>query len=134
MSKFAGCKNNNFLSNTRNLREHNIKEVGGIFHCYSGSVEMAREVIKLGLYIGLGGAVTFKNARKPLEVAEYMPLDRLLLETDAPYMTPVPFRGKRCDSLHIPYTAEKIAELRGCTSQEILDLTDKNARTLFNIG
>ncbi|MBR5191099.1 MAG: TatD family hydrolase [Clostridia bacterium] len=106
----------------------------GVLHCFSGSVEMAKEIIKLGMYIGLGGAVTFKNAVKPCEVAKFVPSDRLLLETDAPYMTPVPFRGKRCDSLHIPYTAEKIAELRGVTAQEILDLTDKNARTLFNLG
>ena len=105
----------------------------GVLHCFSGSVEMAKEIIKLGMYIGLGGAVTFKNAVKPCEVAKYVPSDRLLIETDAPYMTPVPFRGKRCDSLHIPYTAEKIAELRGVTAQEILDLTDKNAKTLFNI-
>ena len=106
----------------------------GVLHCFSGSVEMAKEIIKLGMYIGLGGAVTFKNAVKPCEVAKFVPSDRLLLETDAPYMTPVPFRGKRCDSLHIPYTAEKIAELRGVTAKEILDITDKNARTLFNLG
>ena len=105
----------------------------GVLHCFSGSVEMAKEIIKLGMYIGLGGAVTFKNAVKPCEVAKYVPSDRLLIETDAPYMTPVPFRGKRCDSLYIPYTAEKIAELRGITAQEILDLTDKNARELFRI-
>lgn len=105
----------------------------GVLHCFSGSVEMAKEIIKLGMYIGLGGAVTFKNAVKPCEVAKYVPADRLLIETDAPYMTPVPFRGKRCDSLYIPYTAEKLAELRDCTAQEILDLTDRNAHTLFNI-
>ena len=105
----------------------------GVVHCFSGSVEMAKEIIKLGMYIGLGGAVTFKNAVKPCEVAKFVPDDRLLIETDAPYMTPVPFRGKRCTSLHIPYTAEKIAELRGVTPQEILDLTDKNARILFAI-
>ena len=106
----------------------------GVLHCFSGSVEMAKEIIKLGMYIGLGGAVTFKNAVKPCEVAKFVPSDRLLIETDAPYMTPVPFRGKRCYSLHIPYTAEKLAELRGCKAQEILDLTDKNAKVLFNIG
>ncbi len=106
----------------------------GVVHCFSGSVEMAKEVVKLGMYIGLGGAVTFKNAVKPCEVAKFVPDDKLLIETDAPYMTPVPFRGKRCTSLHIPYTAEKIAELRGVTAQEILDLTDKNARDLFKIG
>lgn len=105
----------------------------GVVHCFSGSVEMAKEVIKLGMYIGLGGAVTFKNAVKPVEVAKYVPEDRLLLETDAPYMTPVPFRGKRCTSLHIPYTAEKIAEIRGIDTQYLLDITDKNARKLFNI-
>lgn len=105
----------------------------GVVHCFSGSVEMAKEIVKLGMYIGLGGAVTFKNAVKPVEVARYVPEDRLLLETDAPYMTPVPFRGKRCTSLHIPYTAEKIAEIRGIETQELLNLTDKNARELFNI-
>ena len=112
------------------LKKHKPK---GVLHCFSGSVEMAKEIIKLGMYIGLGGAVTFKNAVKPCEVAKFVPSDRLLIETDAPYMTPVPFRGKRCDSLHIPYAAEKIAELRGVTAQEILDLTNENARTLFNI-
>ena len=110
------------------------RKLKGVIHCYSGSIEMAKEILKLGMYIGLGGAVTFKNAVKPCEVAKFVPEDRLLIETDAPYMTPVPFRGKRCDSLHIPYTAEKIAELRGVTAQEILDLTDKNARELFKIS
>lgn len=105
----------------------------GVVHCFSGSVEMAKEIIKLGLYIGLGGAVTFKNARKPLEVAEYVPLDKLLLETDAPYMTPVPFRGKRCDSAHIAYTAEKIAEVRGMDVQELVNICNENAKRLFNI-
>ncbi len=105
----------------------------GVVHCFSGSVEMAKEVVKIGMYIGMGGAVTFKNAVKPCEVAKFVPADKLLVETDAPYMTPVPFRGKRCDSLHIPHTAEKLAELRGVTAQEILDMTDKNARKLFNI-
>lgn len=105
----------------------------GVIHCFSGSVEMAKEIIGLGMYIGLGGAVTFKNAVKPLEVAKYVPADRLLIETDCPYMTPVPFRGKRNDSSLIPYTAEKIAEVRGISSQEILDLTAKNAKELFNI-
>ena len=105
----------------------------GVVHCFSGSVEMAKEIIKLGLYIGLGGAVTFKNAKKPIEVAEYVPLDRLLLETDAPYMTPVPFRGKRCDSAHITYTAEKIAEVKGMDVQELIDVCNENSKKLFNI-
>ncbi len=105
----------------------------GVVHCFSGSAEMAKEVLKLGMYIGLGGAVTFKNARKPLEVAEMVPDDRLLIETDCPYMTPVPFRGKRCDSSFIPYTAEKLAEVRNTTAENILDLTRKNANILFGL-
>lgn len=105
----------------------------GVVHCFSGSVEMAKEIIRLGLYIGLGGAVTFKNAKKPIEVAEYLPLDRLLLETDAPYMTPVPHRGKRCDSAHIAYTAEKIAEVKGLDVQELIDICNENAKKLFSI-
>lgn len=105
----------------------------GVVHCFTGSVEMAKEIVKLGMYIGLGGAVTFKNAVKPVEVAKFVPEDRLLLETDAPYMTPVPFRGKRCTSLHIPYTAQKIAEVRSTDVQNILDISCKNAKELFNI-
>jgi len=112
------------------LKKHKPK---GVVHCFSGSVEMMKEVVKLGMYIGLGGAVTFKNAKKPVEVAREVPADRLLIETDAPYMTPVPFRGKRNDSSLIPYTAEKIAEVRSATAQEILDLTSKNAKELFGI-
>lgn len=105
----------------------------GVVHCFSGSVEMAKEILKLGMYIGMGGAVTFKNAKKPVEVAEYLPLDRLLLETDAPYMTPVPFRGTRCDSAHIAYTAEKIAEIKKKDTQELIDICNENAKTLFKI-
>lgn len=106
----------------------------GVVHCFSGSVEMAKEIVKIGMYIGLGGAVTFKNAVKPVEVAKFVPADRLLVETDCPYMTPVPFRGKRNDSSLIPYTAGKIAEIRGVTAQEILDLTAENAKELFRIA
>ena len=105
----------------------------GVVHCFSGSKEMAREIIKLGMYIGLGGAVTFKNAVKPLEVAKEVPVERLLLETDAPYMTPVPYRGKRCDSSFIAFTAEKIAEVKALDTQELINLCNKNAKTLFNI-
>ena len=106
----------------------------GVVHCFSGSVEMAREVLKLGMYIGLGGAVTFKNAKTPVEVAKIVPADRLLMETDCPYMTPVPFRGTRNDSSKIAYSAEKIAEVRGEEVQALLDQTRKNAETLFRIS
>jgi TatD DNase family protein len=105
----------------------------GVVHCFSGSVEMAREVLELGMYISLGGAVTFKNAKKPVEVAAMLPEDRLVLETDAPYMTPVPFRGKRCHSGHIAYTAQKIAEIRGISVDKLLEKTCENACRLFGI-
>ena len=104
-----------------------------LVHCFSGSVELAREAVRLGCYISLGGVVTFKNARHSLEVASDIPLDRLLLETDAPYMAPVPFRGKRCDSSMIVYAAEKIAALRGIGVQELLDATCANAKRFYNI-
>lgn len=112
------------------LRDH---RPNGVMHCFSGSVETMKEVLSLGLYIGLGGPVTFKNARHAVEVASVIPLDRLLLETDAPYMAPAPFRGKRNDSSLIKYVAEKIAELRNLTYDEVLEITEKNAKTLFNI-
>ena len=105
-----------------------------LVHCFSGSVELAREAVRLGCYISLGGVVTFKNARHSLEVASDIPLDRLLLETDAPYMAPVPFRGKRCDSSMIIYAAEKIAALRRIGVQELLDITCENAKTFYGIA
>ena len=105
----------------------------GVLHCYSGSAEMAKEVLNLGMYIGLGGAVTFKNAVKPVEVSQMIPADRLLLETDCPYMAPVPMRGKRNNSAYIEYVAEKIADIRNVSPQEILDMTAENTRKLFNI-
>lgn len=112
------------------LRKYKPK---GVLHCFSGSVETAKEIISLGMYIGLGGAVTFKNAKKPIEVAEYLPLDRLLLETDAPYMSPVPYRGKRNDSSLIPYTALKIAEAKGVEAQAVVDAACENAKRLFGV-
>lgn len=106
----------------------------GVVHCFSGSAEMARQVTDLGMYVGLGGAVTFKNARKPVEVAASLPLDRLLVETDAPYMAPVPFRGKRCDSGLIAHTATRIAEIRGMEVDTLLDATRENANRLFGLN
>ena len=106
----------------------------GVVHCFSGSAEMARQITDLGMYIGLGGAATFKNARKPVEVAESVPLDRLLLETDAPYMAPVPLRGKRCDSSMIAHTAARIAEVRGMEVDALLDATRENANRLFGLS
>ena len=105
----------------------------GVMHCFSGSAEMAKEIIKLGMFIGLNGVVTFKNARKSLEVVKEIPLERLVLETDCPYLAPEPNRGKRNDSSYIPFIAEKIGEVLGMTGQEILDITNKNAERLFNL-
>ena len=112
------------------LKEYSPK---GVVHCFSGSVEMAREVLKLGMHIGIGGVVTFKNARKLVEVASEMPLDRLLLETDAPYLAPVPLRGERCDSSMIIHTASPIAALRGLTTDEVLRIAEENARRLYRL-
>lgn len=105
----------------------------GVVHCFSGSVEMAREIVKLGMYIGIGGVVTFKNARKLVEVARELPLNRLLLETDAPYLAPVPLRGHRCDSSMICHTAAAIAAIRGIPTDEVLQTAEQNARSLFNL-
>ena len=103
----------------------------GVVHCFSGSVELARDILSIGMYIGLGGAVTFKNAKTPVAVAKMLPDDRLLIETDCPYMAPVPHRGERNDSSLIPCAAEFMAEVRGVTAQEHLDLTAQNAEKLF---
>jgi len=105
----------------------------GVVHCFSGSAEMAREIVDLGMYIGLGGAVTFQNARKAPQVAKEVPLDRLLLETDAPYMAPEPYRGRRNDSTLIPHTARRIAQLRGISAQEVLEASNANIRRLFRL-
>lgn len=112
------------------LRKYRPK---GLMHCFSGSVEMLKEIMKLGMYISLGGTVTFKNARVPVEVAAAVPIDRLLLETDAPYLSPVPHRGKRNDSTNIAYTAQRIAEIRGMDAQELIDITTENAKRMYGI-
>ena len=105
----------------------------GVVHCFSGSAEVAREVIKLGMYIGFTGVLTFKNAKKALRALEAVPLDRLLLETDCPYMAPEPLRGRRCDSSMICYTAEKAAQIKGVSTQELLDITCRNGMDFYHI-
>ncbi|MBR4700718.1 MAG: TatD family hydrolase [Oscillospiraceae bacterium] len=107
--------------------------VTGVFHCYSGAVEQARELVKRGWYIGFTGVVTFKNARKAVEVVRDLPLDRILIETDCPYMAPEPHRGRRNDSRWVPLVAAKIAELRGLTPEEVAAATTENAKRLFRI-
>lgn len=109
----------------------NVKDIPVIMHCFSGSLEFANECIKKGFYIALGGVVTFKNAKKAHEIAKNIPLESLLLETDAPYLTPEPFRGKRNEPAYIKLVAERIAELRGCSLEDIAQATTKNARNVF---
>jgi len=107
--------------------------VRGVFHCFSGSYEMAKELIKRGWCIGFTGVVTFKNAHKAVEVAQNIPLDRILIETDCPYMAPEPFRGRRCDPSLVPYVAKKIADLRGIPADEVARATESNARRVFRL-
>lgn len=108
-------------------------EVKGVFHCYSGSLEMAKELVKRGWYIGFTGVITFKNARKAVEVAEWLPLSRTLIETDCPYMAPEPYRGRRCDPSMVPQMAKKIAEIKGLAPEAVAQATFRNAVTLFRL-
>lgn len=109
-------------------------EIGGVIHCFSYGKEMAREYLDMGFYLGIGGVVTFKNSRKLKEVVEYMPLERLVLETDSPYLAPVPNRGKRNSSLNLPYVLDMVAQLKGISAQEAEKAAWDNARRLYRIG
>jgi TatD DNase family protein len=115
------------------VKEENAREIGGVFHCYSGSVEMARELLNNNFYISVAGPVTFKNARRIIEVVKYVPDDRLLIETDCPYLTPEPHRGKRNDSKFVKLVAEKVAEIKGTTFEYIANITRENGKKLFKI-
>lgn len=115
------------------LKSENIQDIGGVFHCYSGSVEMAKEILDWGMYIAFGGSLTFKKSVRPVEVAKYVPLDRILIETDCPYLTPEPHRGKRNSSLYIHYVAEKLAQIKGVSVEEIENATFENGKRCFNI-
>ena len=107
-------------------------DIGGVVHCFSYGKEMAREYLNMGLSLGIGGVLTFKNARKLVEVVEYAPLESLLLETDSPYLAPIPNRGKRNSSLNIPYVVEKIAEIKGVSREEVEEVTWKNSFRVFS--
>lgn len=115
------------------LKEAQDGSLRGVLHCYSGSVEMALEYIKLGFYISIAGPVTFNNARVTKEVAKAVPLDKLLIETDCPYLTPMPYRGKRNEPMFTKYVAQTIAELRGITFDELAEATNRNTKELFGI-
>ncbi|MGL4989535.1 MAG: TatD family hydrolase [Cetobacterium sp.] len=108
-------------------------EIKGVIHCYPGSVETAKILIDR-FYLGIGGTLTFKNAKKTVEVVKDIPLDRIVLETDAPYLTPIPFRGKRNEPIYVQYVAEKIAEIKEINLEEVIKVTTENAKKLYNIG
>lgn len=110
------------------LQQHKPR---GVLHCFSGSPETAREVVKLGMYIGFTGVLTFKNSKKAWAACAETPIDRLLLETDCPYMAPVPHRGERCDSSMIAFTAAKMAQIKGVSTEEMIDIAYRNAERLF---
>ena len=110
-----------------------FKDVTGVFHCYSGSAEMARQLVDMGWYIGFTGVLTFKNARKAVETAERIPLERIVLETDCPFMAPEPFRGKRNDPGYLYRMAERLAEIRGISIEEVHAVTTENAKRLYRI-
>lgn len=116
------------------LKEENAAEVGGIMHCFSGSPETAKECIDMNFYISLGGPVTFKNARKPKEVAAEIPLEKLLIETDCPYLAPHPFRGKRNEPSYVKLVCEQIAEIKNMPVEEVAAITTENAKKLFAIN
>lgn len=115
------------------MKAEHAGETNGVIHCFSYGVEMAKEYLNMGYYIGIGGVVTFKNGKKLKEVAAYTPLERIVLETDAPYLAPVPFRGKRNCSLYLSYVAEEIARLKGISVKEVCAVTFENAKRLYKI-
>lgn len=115
------------------LRACNVRDCGGVFHCYAGSVEMVKEVLDWGMYVAFGGSLTFKKSVKPKEVAKYVPLDRIVTETDAPYLTPEPQRGRRNDSRYMHLVAELIAELKQLPYEEAAKATYQNGKALFGI-
>ena len=116
----------------RIMKEVHAEEIPGVIHCYSYSPEMAKEFVKMGYYIGVGGVVTFKNAKKLVQTVQEIPIERILLETDCPYMAPEPHRGTRNSSLNLPYVAAKIAQLKGISAEEVISITEQNAYRLFS--
>ncbi len=115
------------------LHENNAHKVGGVIHCFSGSVETAKMYVKLGYYIGIGGVITFKNSKKLVEVVKEIPLDKLLVETDSPYLSPIPHRGKRNDSSYLPHIIEEIAKIKNVSSKEVEEATWNNGCKLFGL-
>ena len=115
------------------MKGERAEEIGGVIHCFSYGKEMAREYLNMGFYLGIGGVATFQNGKKLKEVIQYAPMDRLVLETDCPYLAPVPYRGKRNSSLNLPYVAEEIARIKQVDTETVVRVTEENARKLFGI-
>lgn len=117
----------------KNFYPANTDKTNGVVHCFSYSPEIAKIYLDMGFYLGIGGVVTYKNSKKLVDVVCKAPLDRIVLETDAPYLTPEPYRGERNSSLYLKYIVEKIAELKGITQQEVIDRTEENAKNLYRL-
>ena len=115
------------------LKSENAGELGGVVHCFSYSKEVAQECVKMGFYIGIGGVLTFKNGRKMKEVAEAVPMEKIILETDCPYLAPEPFRGKRNSSLYLPYVVSAMAQIKGISEEEVISITEANAREMYRL-
>lgn len=115
------------------IKAEKAGDMGGVIHCFSYGVEMAREYLNLGFYLGIGGVVTFNNGKKLKEVVEYMPLDRIVLETDCPYLSPVPYRGKRNSSVNLPYVVEAISQIKGVPAEDVIRVTNQNAKRMYRL-
>lgn len=115
------------------IKAEHAADMGGVLHCFSYGVELAREYLNMGFYLGIGGVITFKNARKLKEVVEYMPMEQMVLETDCPYLAPVPNRGKRNSSLNLPYVAAAVGEIKQISPEEVIAITNKNAKTMYRL-
>ncbi len=117
----------------RIMKENHAEEIGGVVHCFSYPVEIAKICLDMGFYIGVGGVITFKNGRKLREVVEMTPMEKILLETDCPYLAPEPYRGKRNNSQYLPYVVKEIAQIKGMTEDEVISITEENARRMYGI-
>ena len=116
------------------LKDNNTGDIGGVVHCFSYSKEVALECVKMGFYIGVGGVLTFKNGKKMKEVVSEIPIEKIILETDCPYLAPEPNRGKRNSSLNLPYVVKAMAEIKGISEQEVIDITERNARAMYRLS
>ncbi len=116
------------------IKAEKAGEIGGVIHCFSYAKEIAREYLNMGFFIGIGGVLTFKNAKKIREVVEYMPMEQLVLETDCPYLAPAPYRGKRNSSMYLPYVVEEISAIKNISKEQVIEITSNNAKRLYRLN